>query len=714
VTFFLSIATSSFIRRLLPAAIFVALMAVFRDPLLRALGGGIVLPVLVSVILVWIMRGRGIPSFLGRWNTWLAAIAFSAALLGILAFFKPGGGEFFNEVSLGGNWGKEVITSSTAVGVVVVIIALVAGIAFLGPGRAWQLVRTAAPRIVPALRRLKEWGQSAAIRIREFYREHPLHDIILRRKRKPTGLPIREISYPPLQPTYEPSTTVREGMQESTAATAAASTGVAPRPEPSQFVMAFPGQWQLPSVELLDETPVPELSQDEVEKRARVIEEALASYAVEAKVVEINVGPAVTQFGVEPGWDRKIKEIKEKDKSGNVKVRNEEISRTRVKVDRISSLSNDLALALAAPSVRIEAPIPGTSLVGIEVPNSSMGTVAAREVIESAAFKKLSDRTKLAVAVGKGTGGDEIVRDLAKMPHMLIAGATGSGKTVCLDCTIASLLTNNTPEELRFIMIDPKRVELIAFNGTPHLLTPVVTENDKAAEMLEWVNQEMDHRYRQLALVGAQNIERYNKSNKISKELPYLVIVVDELADLMMAKADEVEPRLCRLAQMGRAVGIHLVVATQRPSVDVITGLIKANFPTRISFAVVSQVDSRTILDMTGAEKLLGKGDMLFLAADAPKPIRVQGCFISPDEIDRLVKAWKEQAKLQPAPAFAGTIGEEDRSDPLLEQARQLKKTHTQISSSFLQRQLRVGLARAERLIELLDKEEADESGDRY
>ncbi|NQT47837.1 MAG: DNA translocase FtsK [Chloroflexi bacterium] len=713
-TFFLSIVTSSFTRRLLPVAVFVALIAVFREPLLRSLGVGIVLPIVVSAILVWTAWGRGFPSLLSRWNTWLAAIAFSAALLGILAFFEPGGDTFFQKVSLGGNWGKLVITSSTATGVVIVLVALLAGTAFLGPRTSWRLARTAAPKIVPALRRLKEWGQSAAVGISEFYREHPLHETILRRKKKPIGLPVRDISYPPPQRTFEPTTEAPEGIQPSAASTAVPPPTTTPKLEPSPVVMAFPGQWYLPSVELLDETPPPDLSQLEVEKRARAIEEALASYGVEAKVIQINVGPAVTQFGVEPGWDRRVKDIKEKDKSGNIKVRTEEVSRMRVKVERISSLSNDLALALAAPSVRIEAPIPGTSLVGIEVPNSSMETVSAREVIESPAFKKLGARTKLAIAVGKGTGGDEIVRDLAKMPHLLIAGATGSGKTVCLDSTIASLLTNTTPEELRLIMIDPKRVELIAFNGTPHLLTPVITENDKAVEMLEWLSKEMDNRYRSLAQAGAHNIERYNRSTKIPKEMPYLIVIIDELADLMMAKADEVEPRLCRLAQMGRAVGIHLVVATQRPSVDVITGLIKANFPTRISFAVVSQVDSRTILDMTGAEKLLGKGDMLFLAADAPKPIRVQGCFVSQDEIDRLVRAWKEQARLQPAPALDLAAGEGSGSDPLLAQARQLKKTHKQISSSFLQRQLRVGYARAEKLMELLDKEETDGSSDTF
>ena len=704
-TIFLSIVTSSLTRRLLPVLVAAGLIAGFWDNLLRALGIGIALLISAAAVLIWVIWQRRLPPFLRRWNWCLGTIAFAAALLGILAFFNTGSGTL-EDVSIGGNWGTAINRDqNTSTGTLIVIASVLIGIAFVGPRLTWRLLRSGAEKTGPALRQLKEWGQSATEWLREFYREHPVHETVgswIKRRRAP---PIREITFPPLPPAFEPPSKVEEGAQEIETAPSAA-----PKAAPPQVVVSFPGRWQLPSVGLLDETARVELSQAEVEKRARLIEESLASYGVEAKVVQKNVGPAVTQFGVEPGWDRRVKEIKERDKSGNVKVRAEEVSRTRVKVERISSLQNDLQRALAAPSIRIEAPIPGTSLVGIEVPNSSMGVVSVREVMESADFQRLSSRSKLALAIGKGTGGEDVVKDLARMPHLLIAGATGSGKTVCLNCTIASLLTDNTPEELRFIMIDPKRVELIAFNGVPHLMTPVVTESEKAVEMLEWSNHEMDSRYRRLAMVGAHNIERYNTSPKVPGQMPYIIIVVDELADLMMARSEEVEPRLCRLAQMGRAVGIHLVVATQRPSVDVITGLIKANFPTRISFAVVSQVDSRTILDMAGAEKLLGRGDMLFLSADAAKPKRVQGCYVSPDEIERLASFLKEQAKLQPAPAPLGITEQDARSDPLLEEARRLARQHTQISSSFLQRQLRIGYARAERLMQIIQDEGGAES----
>jgi S-DNA-T family DNA segregation ATPase FtsK/SpoIIIE len=290
------------------------------------------------------------------------------------------------------------------------------------------------------------------------------------------------------------------------------------------------------------------------------------------------------------------------------------------------------------------------------------------------------------------------------MPHLLIAGTTGSGKTVCLNSIIAALLMNNTPDELQFIMIDPKRVELSAFSGVPHLMTPVITEKEKAVEVLKWGSQEMDNRYRKLALIGAHNIEAYNKSSKAEKQMPYLIFIIDELADLMMAKSEEVEPLLCRLAQMGRAIGIHLVVATQRPSVDVVTGLIKANFPTRISFAVASQVDSRTIIDGAGAEKLLGRGDMLYLTPEIAKPKRLQGCLGSPEEIERLVSFWSNQSpQARPTEKFAYAAGEAE--DPLLEQARLLAKEHRQISASFLQRQLHIGYPRAAQLMQLLQEE---------
>ncbi len=686
------ITVSSLIWQLLPLFIMAALIIWFWDrenfSLFRTFGIGIFLPILAVAILIWVIWQGKFSLFSKWWNRWLGAIAFAVALLGLLAFFSPGGG-ILNEVSLGGNWGKAIIGTdqgSTAMGVLRIIGIVVVGVAFVGPRFTWQL-----------LRQLIRWGQSSIMWLGRLYSQHPVHQTPLSWIRKRRRVPeISERVPSPYQPVIKPLPEPREVK---------ITPREAPEVTPAPLPVPFPGSWQLPSIDLLDETAEVELSQAEVERRARLIEEALASYGVEAKVVQINVGPTITQFGVEPGWDRKYKEKKERDKNGNFKARIEEVSRTRVKVERITSLANDLALALAAPSIRIEAPVPGKSMVGVEVPNSAMRLVSLREVMESNAFQKLSSKSKLALALGKGTASEIVVGDLAKMPHLLIAGTTGSGKTVCLNSIIASLLMNNTPDELQFIMIDPKRVELIAFNGVPHLMTAVITESEKAAEILKWGSQEMDNRYRRLASIGAHNIEAYNRSSKAEKQMRYLIFTIDELADLMMTKSDEVEPLLCRLAQMGRAIGIHLVVATQRPSVDVVTGLIKANFPTRISFAVASQVDSRTILDCAGAERLLGRGDMLYLTPEIAKPKRLQGCFASPEEIERLVIFWGNQSPAQPQPAEAFAYTAEEAQDPLLEQARLLAKEHRQVSASFLQRQLRIGYPRAAQLMQLLQEE---------
>ena len=472
-----------------------------------------------------------------------------------------------------------------------------------------------------------------------------------------------------------------------------------------------PGGWHLPPIDILDKPAELKLDKEDIDQRARLIEEALASYGVEAKVVQVNTGPTVTQFGVEPGWDRKYKEIREKGKNGSYETRLEEVSRTRVRVERITSLANDLALALAAPSIRIEAPVPGKPVVGIEVPNTVFGSVALRGVIESTAFQKIKAKSKLAIALGKGAGGEAAAADLTRMPHLLIAGATGSGKTVCLNSIICCFLLHNSPDDVRFIMVDPKRVELVTFNGVPHLLAPVVVDTDKAIKALRWLNQEMDNRYRQFAQAGARNIEGYNKDRSPGEGLPYLLLIIDELADLMMTAFDEVEHTLCRLAQLARATGIHLVVATQRPSVDVVTGLIKANFPTRISFAVTSQVDSRTILDVVGAEKLLGRGDMLYMPTEASKPKRLQGSFVSDAEIESLVYFWGNQHRLELSSVNFDEAAESTPAqklappaDALFEEAKRLAQEHKHISASFLQRRLRIGYPRAARLMEALEQ----------
>lgn len=471
---------------------------------------------------------------------------------------------------------------------------------------------------------------------------------------------------------------------------------VAPQ-QPTASATSRPLAWQLPAVTVLKAGSVGELSQVDLNKKIKTIEQTLADFDVYARVVQVNPGPTVTQFGLEPGFREK------RDRNGEV------IKREKIKVSEITSLQNDLALALAAPSIRIEAPVPGRQVVGIEVPNGEATVVSVRRIIESTAFQKLRTKSKLAIALGEDVSGQPVAADLAKMPHLLIAGATGSGKSVCVNAIISCLLLHATPAEVRLILVDPKRVELTTYNEVPHLLRPVVVDVDKVVGVLKWVVHEMEERYKQFEARGVRNIEGFNKlatGRSDLQPLPFIVVIIDELADLMMLAPDETERLLCRLAQLARATGIHLVVATQRPSVDVITGLIKANFPTRISFAVTSQIDSRTILDTVGAEKLLGRGDMLFLPTDAAKPIRLQGVWVSEEEIETIVSHWKNQGP----PSYVDqlvqvpSVDEDEEVDDLYEKAEEVAREHTRISTSLLQRRLRIGYTRAARLIDLLEQ----------
>ncbi|HFD38737.1 MAG TPA: DNA translocase FtsK [Anaerolineae bacterium] len=478
------------------------------------------------------------------------------------------------------------------------------------------------------------------------------------------------------------------------------------RPQGSLFPRYVGGEqnWQLPDIEgMLERSVEQDLSQAEIRERVRIIEDTLASFGVPAKVVEVNRGPTVTQFGVEPGY------LERRDSNGQVK-------RSKIKVSKIANLANDLALALAASPIRIEAPVPGRSIVGIEVPNAEVSLVALRSVLESEAFRKI--KGPLPIALGQDVAGNAVATDLAAMPHLLIAGATGSGKSVCINSIISSLLCTRTPTELQFIMIDPKMVELTAYNGIPHLKAPVVIELERVVGVLKWATREMDDRYKQLNRAKARNIEAYNRmlTARGEKPLPYLVIVIDELADLMMVAPDEVERSICRIAQMARAVGIHLVIATQRPSVDVVTGLIKANFPARISFAVTSGVDSRVIIDTVGADKLLGRGDMLFMAPDSSKLLRLQGCYVSDRELNALVNYWKgirlSQEPIRPQEVVQQQIWTEieaaeadSRQDELLPQAIEIVREQQRASVSMLQRRLRIGYTRAARLIETMEEQ---------
>lgn len=451
---------------------------------------------------------------------------------------------------------------------------------------------------------------------------------------------------------------------------------------------------RLPPIDILEEETAFGLSHEEIDWKSQRIEQTLHDFGVPAKVTEIRRGPAVTQFGVEPGY------IERAGPDGEVKPH-------KVRVGQIAALQKDLTLALAAPRLRIEAPVPGRSVVGIEVPNESTSLVRLRPIIESRPFFKLN--APLAVGLGRDVSGAPVTVDLSKLPHLLVAGTTGSGKSVCINAFVTCLVLNNTPDKLRLVMIDPKKVEFIRFNGLPHLIGKVEVDADRAVGVLRWLTAEMDRRYELFAQASARNLGGYNRKAGRGKHLPHILVFIDELADLMHTYPGDVERTLCRLAQMARATGIHLVVATQRPSTDVITGLIKANFPARLSFAVASGTDSRVILDTVGAEHLLGKGDMLFLAPDASGPARIQGVFVTDNEIERVAQHWRDAMPdyvPEPAPweSLIAKYALLDETDSLLEAAVELAQKHDNISTSFLQRRLRLGYPRAARLMQHLEE----------
>ena len=522
-----------------------------------------------------------------------------------------------------------------------------------------------------------------------------------------------------------------------------AAPAPAPPPPQPRIIGGAAQVWRLPVVpDVLEDSTEQDIQSEDLRKRAEIIETTLTSFGVPAQVVEANQGPAVTQFGLRPGV------IIRKDRKGQE-------TRVKVRVSQIQALSNDLSLALAASPLRIEAPVPGRDVVGVEVPNVQISMVSLRGVMESEEFG--TSRGALTFGLGRDVSGQSVVADLVRMPHMLIAGATGSGKSVCVNAIITALLLTHTPDTLRFLMVDPKRVELTVYNGIPHLIAPVVVDVERAVPVLQWATREMERRYKLLAKASARNIDAYNDKLAARGEpvLPYIVIFIDELADLMLSAPEDVERHICRIAQMARAVGIHLVIATQRPSVDVVTGLIKANFPARIAFAVTSQIDSRVILDTPGAEQLLGRGDMLYMAPDASKLQRLQGCFVSDRETMRLVSYWKgartlgpELEPLDPTMVAAGADesdefpaagqrggasappaeileppwlpGQETLQQPLWDQVAAAEQAASsrddmyaqavdevrksgRASLSLLQRRLRIGYSRAARLIDELE-----------
>jgi S-DNA-T family DNA segregation ATPase FtsK/SpoIIIE len=517
--------------------------------------------------------------------------------------------------------------------------------------------------------------------------------LILRRARS-NGVPTAAI---PVRPSPPPAT---EG-DELAPATAAISVETLETEEEAHLAAvgehdaqdaaleATQRSWELPEVAILSDAPATSAAQLDLTAKGQRIRETLAHFGIGVKVARIQEGPVVTQYAldVEPG----------------------------IKLSRIEGLADNLALALAARSIRIQAPIPGEPFVGIEIPNSAFDLVTLKEVLASSNFESASAQSKLAFALGQDVAGQPFSADLAKMPHVLISGATGSGKSVCVNAIVCSLLMRATPTEVKLIMIDPKRVEMAQYKGIPHLLTEVIVETDKAVNALKWTVGTMESRYHEFAQRGVRNVASYNEALRPGEpRMPYIVVVIDELADLMMVSAYEVEATITRIAQLARATGIHLVVATQRPSVQVITGLIKANIPSRIAFAMTSGVDSRTILDTTGAEDLLGRGDMLYQPIDAPRAVRLQGVLVTDDEIDDVARHWRAQGGPQYRPEITAPKrdgkpggrpgeGEDADADPLLSQAVDIVRRSDKASASLLQRRLRVGYARAARILDQME-----------
>lgn len=726
------------------AIIFVDALVNAGEAVLRTFGLGVFIIVFALALDAWLWR-RGLDLSGEFVRTFAGWHLMGASLFGLLALFSPGwsiGDVDFADATLGGEAGQLFVSSFP--GAVLWVASAATGFSLVFPDRARQLGN--------AVLTAGGWVLSLELHVRAWNAVTALLASLLPRGAEPGSddEDDRRLLAEPYVPTLDEEweeadaeAVVEDEEEEEEEAPPPpkrkrrsspqneAIIETAPEDEPEGLQTPLPmgrpaGRgWELPPLAALAEAAQIEVRPLDNEARSQLIVETLASFGVDARVVSINAGPTVTQFGVEPGWEVKTRTVALKDERGRPMydadgkplTRTEVVSKTRVRVNRITALANDLALALAAPTIRIEAPVPGKPVVGIEVPNTTTSLVSLRSVIESTAFQKANAKSKLAIVLGKGVSGEPVAADLSKMPHLLIAGATGSGKSVCINSIIACLLLHNTPEELRLVLIDPKRVELTTYNRVPHLaFSKVIVDMDEVVGTLQAVIHEMDSRYRRFAELGVRNIEAYNKSPRASHKLPYWVVIIDELADLMMAAPYEVERQICRLAQLARATGIHLIVATQRPSVDVITGLIKANFPTRIAFAVSSQVDSRTIIDGVGAEKLLGRGDMLFMATDAAKPRRIQGSYVSDEEIEAIVDWWandrfrhlvpdKLDHLLEEASEEGAARSKAAEEDPLFEAAKELALEHSRISTSLLQRRLHIGYPRAARLIDMLEEE---------
>ena len=717
-----------------------------REWAIEALGyGWVPAGLLVAVTLVTLRYNRHV--LFTHWRRLVMAVALAAISISVLSTIFPSGGAL-EDASLGGKWGAYLggtpaILAAAKMAAIVFAVPLVIrpkrfGIVYLRYAKVGVLglqlgllytylgLQNSA-RLIDRRVRILHYGM---------HRQASRKDLLKMLVMGPSKSPVRTLAYkgdPETAieqsdfggPDFEtgPNTLVQDDenedweLPESGLIPTWDSKEPAPRkaPKPTKAIgdgaetgKRTKGSWQTPPVDMLTPPDTHHAPEAALQEMARLVETTLGDHGVRVEVTDVKAGPRIVRFGLVPGW------VPKRGESARAAIGLDTadadpsaLERSRVKVQSILTREKDMALALKTPYLRIEAPVPGEALVGLEVPSPSPSKVHLREVMETPTFKKLVAKGGLPIALGQDTGGTPVVLDLAALPHMLIAGATGSGKSVCINSIVASFLLTKTPEQLRILMVDPKRVELTPFNGIPHLVGPVIVDAEEVNTALRGLIREMLGRYKLMEEIGARNIDGYNKRSKV--KMPFLVLIVDELADLMMVGGFEVEQNLVRLAQLGRATGIHLVLATQRPSVNVVTGLLKANIPARAAFAVASQVDSRVILDAVGAEKLLGKGDMLLLHNESPKPSRVQGTLVYDQEIDHMVEFWLNQEG-PPLPLI--DVGEPaegvdgDEMDALImEEARELAARNPQLSASYLERRLKIGGRKAEEVMELLEGE---------
>lgn len=687
---------------LLAPALAIGLSSYVRDQALQAMGYGVALVWLWTACMAFVLRHKRHWPLL-YWKLLVGSALVTLVTLGILGMFKASGG-VMEDASLGGDGGRILGGTPVALGILkLTAIALVSPL-ILFPRRAGMIYKRASLGTLIHTKIGLAWlgthlrdtigpaGSRFFKAVRKLLKRHP----------KPSSV---FVDMPDVEPALEPAIYDADIDLEVTSEPVPEDLEAVPSivEEEKRPVVGALG-WQLPSNELLSKSVAQTSHQTAQKQMAKHIEETLAQHRVEVTVQDIRTGPRVIRFGLVPGWTNRNRENR-----SNVEP-SLDVESSRVKVQSILAREKDLALALKTSYLRMEAPVPGEALVGLEVPNPHPRKVVLRAVTESAAFKKVVREGGLPIALGEDTGGEPVVADLTGLPHLLIAGATGSGKSVCINAIVGSLLLTCRPDKLRMLMVDPKRVELTPFNGVPYLIAPVIVDTEEVLVVLRAVQNEMMRRYKLMENMGVRNIEGYNR--KAKESMPFLVVIIDELADLMMSAAYEAEQSLVRLAQLGRATGIHLILATQRPSVNVVTGLLKANIPARIAFAVASQVDSRVILDAVGAEKLLGKGDMLLLSPASPKPTRVQGTFVDDREIEKLVEFWHAQSgpplaeipmDKDPKPEAEG-MDEDDQK--LLNRARDLAQRTSNLSPSVLQRRLQIGHSKAVTLMQALEDED--------